>query len=157
MTWKPLILVAAACLLLMGCPKHMTTVSPEETMRVYDAPFEEVAKKLVTAVYIHDFRIIDIDTDDNVIRTDFVEFDVDSELGKAVLQATSSAEVIEKGRFRMDIYVTEIEESKTKVQVMTQVEKFSRVANLTWKAQPSNGYIEKRVLDRLEEIVEGTW
>jgi hypothetical protein len=132
----------------------MVTVAPEETMRVYDAPLETVGKVLLTLMAEYDLKVIGIEREEGVIRTEFKEFEADSENGREVLQAVSSSEQIQKGRYRLDVLFFEIDESSVRVQVDCDIEKFSgthAVANFHWQDQPSNGYIEKRVLDTLED------
>jgi hypothetical protein len=142
------ILVAASC------AKQMVTVDPEETVRVYDAPLDTVGKVLLTLMAEYDLRVTGIETEEGVIRTDFHEFEADSDLGKAALQAYSSSEQIEKGRYRLDIYFFEIDENSVKVAIECTVEKFSgthSAHNFHWQSQPSNGEIETRVFATLEE------
>ncbi len=141
-------------LIAASCAKQMVTVDPEDTVRVFDAPLETVGKVLLTLMAEYDLRVTGIEREEGVIRTGFTEFEADSDFGMAVLQAYSSSEGIEKGRYRLDVFFYDIDENSVKVAIDCQVEKFSgthAVANYHWQSQPSNGEIEMRVFNTLEE------
>ena len=141
-------------LLAVSCAKQMVTVDPEQTVRVFDAPLSTVGKVLLTLMAEYDLKVTGIESEEGVIRTDFHEFDADSDLGRAVLQAYSSSEQIEKGRYRLDVYFFEIDQNSVRVAIDCTVEKFSgthSAYNFHWQSQPSNGEIEKRVFTTLEE------
>jgi hypothetical protein len=141
-------------MMAVSCAKQMVTVDPEDTVRVLDAPLETVGKVLLTLMAEYDLKVTGIEREEGVIRTDFTEFEAESELGQAVLQAYSTSEGIEKGRFRLDVYFYEVDENSVRVMIDSQVEKFSgthAVANYHWQSQPSNGEIEMRVFNTLEE------
>lgn len=154
MKYKPFLLILLAGILALSCAKTMVTVDPEDTVRVFDAPLETVGKVLLTLMAEYDLKVTEIGREEGVIRTEFTEFDADSDLGKAVLQPYSSSEQIEKGRYRLDVYFFETSENTVKVAIDCQVEKFGGTHskyNFHWQAQPSNGVIEKRVFDTLEQ------
>jgi hypothetical protein len=132
----------------------MVKVDPEDTVRVFDAPLSTVGKVLLTLMAEYDLKVTGIEREEGVIRTEFTEFEADSDLGKAALQAYSSSEGIHKGRYRLDVFFYEVDENSVKVMIDCQVEKFSgthAVANYHWQSQPSNGEIERRVFTTLEE------
>jgi hypothetical protein len=129
----------------------MTAATPEDTSRVFNAPLETVGRVLLTLMAEYDLRVTGIEREEGVIRTDFHEFEGNSDLGKSVLQPYSGREVIEKGRYRPDVFFFEIDENSVRVQVDCDIEKYSGIRNFSWQTQPSNGYIEQRVLDTLEE------
>ena len=141
-------------LLAVSCAKQMKTVDPIATVRVYAAPLDTVGKVLLTLMAEYDLKVIEIEREDGVIRTDFTEFEADSDMGKAALQAVSSSEQIQKGRFKLDVFFEEYIENSVKVRIDCTVEKFAGAnaeANFHWQSQPSNGEIEKRVFATLEE------
>ena len=154
MNLRSILSILLAGVIAVSCAKTMTTASPEDTVRVYNAPLETVGKVLLTLMAEYDLRVTGIERDEGVIRTDFHEFQADSEFGKSVLQAYSSSEGIEKGRYRLDIFFFGIDKNSVKVSIDCQVEKFSgthSVHNYHWQSQPSNGVIEQRVFNTLEE------
>ena len=141
-------------LLAVSCAKKMVTVDPEDTVRVFNAPLETVGKVLLTLMAEYDLKVTGIEPEEGVIRTDFTEFEADSDLGKAVLQPFSTSEQIEKGRYRLDVFFFEIDPNSVKVAIDCDVEKLSgthSAYNFHWQSQPSNGEIERRVFNTLEE------
>jgi len=141
-------------LMVASCAKQMTTVNPIATVRVYAAPLETVGKVLLTLMAEYDLKVIGIEREEGIIRTDFTEFEADSDIGKAALQAVSTSEKIQKGRFKLNVFFDEMVENSVKVRIDCTVEKFAgsnAEANYRWQSQPSNGEIEKRVFARLEE------
>ena len=138
---KLISVISILLLLLMvaSCAKQMKTVDPIATVRVFNAPLETVGKVLLTLMAEYDLKVIEIEREEGVIRTDFTEFEADSDMGKAALQAVSTSEQIQRGRFKLDVLFDEYIENSVKVRIDCTVEKFAGAnaeANFHWQPQP---------------------
>ena len=121
MKLRSILSILLVAILAASCAKQMMTVDPEDTVRVFDAPLETVGKVLLTLMAEYDLKVTGIEREEGVIRTDFTEFEADSDLGETVLQAYSSSEGIEKGRFRLDVFFYGLDENSVKVMIDCQV------------------------------------
>jgi len=158
---KKLLYISPALVVLMcACQpqpeREFVPVTPEQKVRSFPLPFDTVYEILLDMLKRQDIDLSEADRDLGTVATRPIPINPESETGKSVLFKTGWEVSINTGKYDIRFKLKKTGENSTRVEIAVRIEKYSRTLFLyySWKEQPSNGYIERKIFDDLAAALE---